>query len=211
VYYVPNGAEPLPPGDGQKTRRRLGLEDRPILLLYTRFAEFDPERAAVVLDAVRAHVPDVALVVVGSALAAEDDARFDRAVQGRGLEGHVVRVGWVPVEEVPDYLAVADAALFPYDDTLINRCKCSAKLIELLAAGMPVVADDVGQNGEYIASGESGVLVPQGDVSAMAAALVALLGDAGERERIGTAAARRMASDYAWSALAARVRGAYEG
>jgi glycosyltransferase involved in cell wall biosynthesis len=211
VHYVPNGAEPLPSGGGQAMRRRLGLGERPVLLLYTRFAEFDPERAVAVLGAVRAFVPDVTLVVVGQALAAKDDSRFDRAVQDKALGGHVVRAGWVPAAEVPDYLALADAALFPYDDTLVNRCKCSAKLIELLAAGAPVVADDVGQNREYIAHGQTGVLVPSGDVEGMAAALVSLLGDAGERGRIGMAAALRMARDYAWAALAARARGAYEG
>jgi glycosyltransferase involved in cell wall biosynthesis len=108
-------------------------------------------------------------------------------------------------------LGAADVALFPYNDTLVNRCKCSAKLIELLAAGVPVVADDVGQNREYIVHGETGVLVPCGEVQAMAGALTALLGDAAGRQRLGGAAARRMASVFAWPTLAERALQAYEG
>lgn len=211
VHYLPNGAETPAPGDGPAMRRRLGLEGRPTMLLYTRLAEFAPQRPLEVLRAVRERLPDVALLVVGQALAPEDDARFDGAVREWELVDHVVRAGWVPTEEVPDYLAAADVALFPYDDTLVNRSKCSAKLVELLAAGVPVVADDVGQNGEYIAHGETGVLVPCGDVAAMAAALTALLGDAAERQRLGTAAALRMASDYSWPVLAGRLLGVYEG
>jgi len=209
VHYLPNGAEPARRGDGLAVRRRFSLEGRCVLLLYTRFAEFDPARAVSVLRGVRAEAPEVVLLVVGQALASEDDSRFDRAVRDEGLMGHVVRAGWVPATEVPDYLAAADAALFPYDDTLVNRSKCSAKLIELLAAGVPVVADDVGQNGEYVVPGESGVLVSPGNVDAMVAAVVRLLKDPEERRRMGTAAARRMANVYAWSILAEGVRRAY--
>ena len=211
VHYLPNGAESQPPGDRLETRRRLGLQDRPTVLLYTRFAEFDPRRPLAVLRAVRDRVPDVTMLVVGQALAPEDDAAFDSAVSEDGLEECVVRTGWVAAEDVPDYLAAADVALFPYDDTLVNRCKCSAKLIELLAAGVPVVADDVGQNREYIAHGDTGVLVPHGDMGAMAGALATLLADAAERQRLGAASARRMAGAFAWPTLADRVLDAYEG
>jgi glycosyltransferase involved in cell wall biosynthesis len=188
VHYVPNGADAPAPGNGRAVRDRLGLGDRPTMLLYTRLAEFDPRRPVAVLGAVRASVPNVALLVVGRALAPEDDDLFDCAVRDEGLVDHVVRVGWASVEELPGYLGAADVALFPYNDTLVNRCKCSAKLIELLAAGVPVVADDVGQNREYIVHGETGVLVPCGEVQAMAGALTALLGDAAGRQRLGGAA-----------------------
>ena len=55
---------------------------------------------------------------------------------------HVVLIGGadVPVET----LAAADIAINPYRDTLVNRAKCAAKLRDLLAAGVPVVAEAVG-------------------------------------------------------------------
>lgn len=211
VHYVPNGAESLPTRDGWPLRSRLGLDGRPTILLYTRFAEFDPTRPLAVLCAVRERLPDAALLVVGEALAPEDGARFDNGVRAAGLADHVIRAGWASVEQVPEYLAAADVALFPYDDTLVNRCKCSAKLIEVLVAGVPVVADDVGQNREYIVHGEAGVLVPPGDVPAMARALTALLTDTAARQRLGAAAAHRMATEFAWPTLAERVVDAYRG
>src|SRR4030095_2187177 len=40
----------------------------------------------------------------------------------------------------PALLAAADIALAPMDDTLINRARGLAKLLELMAAGLPIVA-----------------------------------------------------------------------
>ena len=67
----------------------------------------------------------------------------------------MIPAGWVERSELPAYFGAAQVALYPYDDTLINRTKCSAKLVELMAAGVPVVASRVGQNGEYIQHGKS--------------------------------------------------------
>jgi len=50
------------------------------------------------------------------------------------------------------------------------------KLVDLMAAGCPVVAERVGQTAEYLMAGESGVLVPCGDVGAFAGALPPVIG-----------------------------------
>ena len=36
---------------------------------------------------------------------------------------------------MPDYLATADVAIYPFTDSLVNSCKCPAKLTELLRVG----------------------------------------------------------------------------
>lgn len=46
-----------------------------------------------------------------------------------------------------DYFAAADLAICPLEDSLLNRARCPAKLVDLLAAGLAVVADDVGEVG----------------------------------------------------------------
>jgi glycosyltransferase involved in cell wall biosynthesis len=111
---------------------------------------------------------------------------------------------------LPDYFVACDVAMFPYDDTLINRAKCSVKLIDLLAAGLPVVADAVGQNKEYIAHGETGLLVGPEDDAAFADAIVSLLAGPGLRARLGDAAARRMREYFNWGKLVEEVEKAYQ-
>jgi len=60
---------------------------------------------------------------------------------------------------------------------------------EALARGLPVVSTDTGGIGELVGD-EAGILVPPGDVEALAAALAQLVGDTGTRERLEQGARR---------------------
>lgn len=170
-------------------------------MLYTRFFEFPVSRVVEVLRRVREAVPGTRLLVVGEGLFGEQEELFRLA--------DVLYTGWVPQDTLPAYFAQADVAIYPFDDTLVNRTKCAAKLRDLLAAGVPVVAEAVGQNREYIRHGETGWLVEPGDVVAFAAAVVRLLEDAPLRERLGQAAARDVRERFAWERLVETVERAY--
>ena len=201
VFYVPNGV-----GD-----RRLEIGDwrlgvggwKPVLLLYTRFFEFLVSRVVEVVRRVREAVPGTRLLVVGEGLFDEQEELFQLT--------DVLYTGWVPQDTLPAYFAQADVAIYPFDDTLVNRTKCAAKLRDLLVAGVPVVAEAVGQNREYIRHGETGWLVESGGVAAFAAAVVRLLEDAPLRERLGRAAARDVRERFAWERLVETVERAYGG
>jgi len=110
---------------------------------------------------------------------------------------------------LPGYFVQADVAIYPFDDTLVNRTKCAVKLLDLLAAGVPVVAEAVGQNREYIRHGETGWLVAPGDVESFAGAVARLLENAQLRERLGQAAARDVRERFAWERLVETVEWAY--
>jgi len=97
----------------------------------------------------------------------------------------------------------------PFDDTLVNRTKCSARLVELMAAGLPVVAEAVGQNREYIEADVSGLLAPPGDVEAFATAIITLLEDPEHRQQLANAARRRIAGHFTWQHLASGIEEAY--
>jgi glycosyltransferase involved in cell wall biosynthesis len=96
----------------------------------------------------------------------------------------------------------------PVDDTLINRARCSAKLLELMAAGLPVVGSRVGQMSEYIRDGESGLLAAPGEPAALARGAIALLNDAALRARLANGARHAVAA-FAWDALAPAAERAY--
>jgi 2-deoxystreptamine N-acetyl-D-glucosaminyltransferase/2-deoxystreptamine glucosyltransferase len=82
-------------------------------------------------------------------------------------------------------------------------------LTEAMAAGLPVVASDVGGIPEVVRHGETGLLVPPGDVDALAAALDRVVAEPGLRDRLA-AGARARSADYSWPALAARVAAVYD-
>ena len=121
----------------------------------------------------------------------------------------VTYLGWVSSDTLPTYFAQADLAIYPFDDTLVNRAKCAVKLQDLLAAGVPVVAEAVGQNREMIRHGETGWLVPPGDVVAFTEAVTGLLEDTQLRQRLGRAAARDVRERFAWERLVEAVERAY--
>lgn len=80
-----------------------------------------------------------------------------------------------------DTLAVVHAAdVFVLNSTYEGL---SHVLIEALMLGKPVIATDVGGNGELITDGENGLLVPPNDTKTLTDALAHLLGDAALRER----------------------------
>ena len=112
---------------------------------------------------------------------------------------------------MPGYFARADVAIYPFDDTLVNRTKCAVKLLDLLAAGVPVVAEAVGQNAVTIKHGVSGFLTPPGDAAAMAEAVLDLLADPSLRGRIRQGAQRHVREHLTWEHLSARVEAAYSG
>lgn len=73
--------------------------------------------------------------------------------------------------------------------------------LEAGACGTPTVASDAPGLRESVVDGETGVLVPHGDVAALSTALAKLLTDPALRRRMGSAA-RRFAERYSWDATA---------
>ncbi len=201
VVYLPNGvAWPYPPvtPDGNAP---------PTLLLYTRFFEFDLMRLWRILMRVRAGLPEVRLLVVGKGLFGEEDRLLSLA-RAEGWDG-LDYAGWSEMAALPHHFARAQVALYPFDDTLINRTKCPVKLLDLLAAGLPVVGEAVGQLNEMIRHGESGLLVAPGDEAAFAEALLRLLRAPHQARAMGARAAADVRARFDWDALAERAEAAY--
>jgi glycosyltransferase involved in cell wall biosynthesis len=210
VFYVPNG---VVSGFGFRvsgSESNIQPTDHPLVLLYTRFFEFSVERVVGIFQRVLAEVPEARLLVVGRGFFGEEEQLLE-LMREAGIADHLFYVDWVEPDELPAYFTTADVAIYPYDDTLINRTKCSVKLIDLLAAGVAVVADDVGQNREYIEHGTSGLLVPAGETDTFADSVVELLRDESLRARLGKGARRRVFEEFNWGKLVTRVEEAYGG
>jgi glycosyltransferase involved in cell wall biosynthesis len=216
VVYVPNGVSEDRYGrwedEGRRTkdegRRKDGLlfGEAPVLLLYSRLAEFPYWWPLDVLKRVLEEYPDARLLVVGEGFFGEEQTLKGEAAW-MGIDEHVVVTGRVPEEKLPGYLARGDVALYPMADNLINRAKSPVKVLEPMVMGLPIVAHKVGQAAEFL--GDAGVLVEAGDVKGMGEAVVGLLRDERRRVALGKKARERVWERYSWETLCRRMERAY--
>jgi glycosyltransferase involved in cell wall biosynthesis len=94
---------------------------------------------------------------------------------------------------VAKYIAAADVFLFP----TLRAEAAPLVLPQAMATGTPVIASDIGGIGEVVQrTGENGLLIPPGDVAALAAAMRSLLEDEERRNRLGESARRRILDEY---------------
>lgn len=211
LLYLPNGVYGSGPADGAPVRQRLAVpRDAPVLLLYTRFFEFSQERLHLVLAEVARRVPHVRFLVVGRGKHGEE-GELVRAAERMGFCRSLLLAGWVEPEAIPGYLAAGDAALYPFDDTIVNRAKCPAKLTEILGEGIPVIGDRVGQIPEYTAPENRSLLCDPDDWRQMADRAAALLLNREQRRAAGSAARRYLLESFAWRGAAERLEQFYDG
>lgn len=126
-------------------------------------------------------------LVIAGAGPAEAEVRAAFA----SFEHRVRRVGIVAPEVLRGVYRAADLYVWP----AIKEAWGMA-LLEAQASGLPVVAGRSGGVPAVVADGETGLLAPEGDAEAFAAALAALLDDPQRRQAMGRAAMERARRDH---------------
>lgn len=157
------------------------------------------------LVAALAQVEGAALGLVGGP---DDMAEALRAQWiAAGLDaGRFLYAGQVLPEQVPRYLCAFDVCAMPFPWTEHFAYYASPiKLFEYMAAARAVVASDLPALADVVAHGQTALLVPPGDVEALAGALRQLRGDPALRARLGKNAARLALEQYTWDARAAAI------
>ncbi|MFB0935685.1 MAG: TIGR03088 family PEP-CTERM/XrtA system glycosyltransferase [Propionivibrio sp.] len=114
---------------------------------------------------------------------------------------------WLPGErnDVPDILRGLDCFVLPSLAEGISNT-----ILEAMACGVPVIATDVGGNGELIQAGKTGVLVPSGDVPAMAREIVALARQRGKARAMGLAGRKRVEHKFSMTAMVRQYQELYD-
>jgi len=197
------------PGLAAALRRRAGAADRPLILsvggIEPRKGSDTLVRALAALkQAGRAPV----LGVVGGHSFQDYRGYRDRVLAslpglGLHLDDDVVLLGTVPDAELPAWYAAADVLAFPS-----TKEGWGLAVLEAMSAGLPVVASDLPVFGEYLQPGRDALLVPVDDPPALAAALAAVLDDAGLADKLRSAALA-VAERFSWARSAAEHRAIY--
>jgi glycosyltransferase involved in cell wall biosynthesis len=163
---------------------------------------------------VRAHalvvaaLPDAQLTFVGSGWMPDDEQLLRREAERLGLGRNVTITGWLPMPEAWQQVRRAALCVSPYLPVPILRSTSPTKLIEYMALGKPVVANDHPEQAEVLRESGAG-LVCGWNEQEFAAAIVELLLDPERREQMGAAGRRYVAEHRTHWAMVELVCGRY--
>lgn len=149
--------------------------------------------------ALKKEFPDLHLVIVGSG---DRHAALSAQAEQAGIRDAVHLVGHR--EEIDVCLAGMDCFVLPSLNEGMGRA-----LIEAMAAGLPVIASQVGGIPALIRNGENGLLVPAGDGRALAEALRRVLRHPQWAGELRTNAMRSIGADYEVEAMVQAVEAIY--
>lgn len=111
-------------------------------------------------------------------------------------------VRWTQGGEISDIQRM-DVGIMPLEDSLWTRGKCSFKMLQYMACGLPVVVSPVGMNAEVLALGHCG-LGPASE-AAWIEALAYLIGSGSERAALGAEGRRIAESTFSIHVVAPRL------
>jgi N-acetyl-alpha-D-glucosaminyl L-malate synthase BshA len=182
----------------EEVRHELGLGDEAMILHASNLRPL--KRIDLLLETAARIRPRESFKLV--ILAGGDFAPFMDEVRRLGLEDRViVREN---VSDVEDYLQAADLALF----TSETESFCLS-ILEAMCFACPSVATAVGGIPEVVVSGESGLLAPFGDTSALARAVESLLQNPARRAALGQAAQKRARALFSVEVIVPRYEDLY--
>jgi glycosyltransferase involved in cell wall biosynthesis len=138
------------------------------------------------MQSVHARFPEVHLWLIGDG---ELRTTLDAQAHKLGLDDVIVFAG--TRLDVPEILTAVDIfTLTSHVEGMPNA------ILEAMAAGLPIVATQVGGVPEIVVDGETGLLVPPADEKALAQALLTLLEDASLRQHFGLAGRQRLLEQF---------------
>jgi len=199
-----------PGAGGAAIRQRLGLAGRPIVICVSRMV---PRKGQDTLlrawPQVRAAAPRAAggpvLLLVGDG---PYRAELGRLAGSLGVADSVVFTGPVSWEDLPAYYDAGDVFAMPCRTRRhgLDVEGLGIVYLEASAAGLPVIGGDSGGAPDAILHGESGYVVPGGDVSAVAGRLTGLLADPAAAAAMGEKGMAWVEREWRWQLVAGRLQ-----
>ncbi len=201
IHPMVSGAdlEHIQPLDKSECRKKLGIDAEKVTLGY--IANYHPDER-LLLDALRIVFrkrPECRMIVVGPGFYGGEEALTER-----GIADRIQQFGRVPFARIPEFIGAADIMLVPMTDTSFNRSRWPNKIGDHLAAGRPQVACNVGDVRALMQNNEVG-LGCEPTPEDFARAIIELIDNPMQRERMGRKARTLAQTEFNWDVLIDRL------
>ena len=116
-------------------------------------------------------------------------------------------LAWLPGErhDIPEVMGILDCFVLPSLAEGISNT-----ILEAMAAGLPVIATDVGGNADLVTPGITGQIVPAGDPEALAHQIVQLANNPDQAKQMGQRGRERVEEKFSMNAMVAAYLGTYD-
>jgi glycosyltransferase involved in cell wall biosynthesis/ubiquinone/menaquinone biosynthesis C-methylase UbiE len=205
IRDIPGDAVLRPPDPGmvEAIRDELGLRGRR-LAVYT--GNFDRRQGAELLveamSDVIARRPDALLLLVGGD--PEQVAAMRNLAAARGVSTSVRAIGKRPLEQMPEFMALADVLVSPRLEPLVTPLKIYA----YMASGRPIVATDFPTHTDVLDNAAARLVPPT--PTGLAEGIVAVLEDPVSGEELGRKARAIVERNHTYAAFKAQMGAVYD-
>jgi len=160
-------------------KAKLGINDSPtIISLRNLEPVYDIETLIKSVPLVLEEIPETKFVIAGKG---SEEKKLKELAKSLGINDNVKFVGFIPNEELPEYLNTVDV----YVSTALSDAGIAASTAEAMACEMPVVITDVADNKKWVEDGVNGFLVPIKDPKVLAEKIIYLLRNEDVRKQFG--------------------------
>ncbi len=189
-------------GEAGRMRQGLGLPpDLPVVGLVARLDHWAKGHRELfrAMDILRGRQPFHALIVGGGRRQGEMQEMVENLQLSRAVHFLGNRL------DIPELLGAMDIFVLPSYSEGVSRA-----LLEAMAAGLPVIASEVGGLPEIVRPGETGLLIPPRSPEALAEALAGLLADPARAAALGERARAYVQANFSLERLARDLNASYD-
>jgi glycosyltransferase involved in cell wall biosynthesis len=194
-----------PRNDRRRLRDNWGIGDAPLLLTVARLIPHKGQDVVMrSVAALKDDYPGLRYAIVG---VGPDEERLRKLSRDLRIEDQIIFTGALSDEEIAEAYATATIymGLSRVEDVIFAE-GFGISFLEASASGLPSIAGDSGGVRSAVRDGESGIIVQPTDVSAVIAAIRALLDDPEKRAAMGAAGRRLVETYYNWDRVAEDTR-----
>lgn len=208
VEVVPNGVdvELFRPMNRSEARASLGIATAPGEFLVGYVGRLVPEKGlADLVQALRQLPRHVNAVLVGDGSMAD---QLRAAAAEPALRGRLHVLPGRPLQQLPGLMNALDALVLPSRTTTRWKEQFGRVIIEAQACGTPVIGSSSGAIPDVIGAG--GMVFPEGDVNALAAAMAQLAAAPDAARQMGNDGRAAAHSQYSWQCVARQMYEIYQ-